>query len=163
MNQKRKKIREKREMAIPKAYDQRRAIAVATATAAKAEAAVATASAAVEIVRLTRPNNFVKEHYSATQTAFRGYFAYKVRGHNVRKQAKLTFVQRYHVGLAVFGVGMESGNWLQAPYVYYLYSTYGLSKGDTGQLFIAGFGSSMLFGTVDILYSMCIPEIIQFV
>lgn len=57
--------------------DQRRAIAVATATAAEAEAAVATASAAVEIVRLTRPNNFVKEHYSATQTAFRGYFAYK--------------------------------------------------------------------------------------
>ena len=55
--------------------DQRHAIAVATATAAAAEAAVATAQAAVEIVRLTRPNNFVKEHLAATliQTAFRGY------------------------------------------------------------------------------------------
>lgn len=57
------------------AADQKHAIAVAVATAAAAEAAVATAQAAVEIVRLTRPNNFVKEHYAATliQTAFRGY------------------------------------------------------------------------------------------
>ncbi|KAF3552582.1 hypothetical protein DY000_02006221, partial [Brassica cretica] len=40
------------------------------------------------------------------------------------------------------------GDWLQGPYVYYLYSTYGFGKGDIGQLFIAGFGSSMLFGTI---------------
>lgn len=32
--------------------------------------------------------------------------------------------------------------------MYYLYSTYGFGKGDIGHLFIAGFGSSMLFGTV---------------
>ncbi|BBH03520.1 Major facilitator superfamily protein [Prunus dulcis] len=43
---------------------------------------------------------------------------------------------------------MMAGDWLQGPYVYYLYSQYGFSKGDIGQLFIAGFGSSMLFGTV---------------
>ena len=43
---------------------------------------------------------------------------------------------------------MAAGDWLQGPYVYYLYSTYGFSKGDIGQLFIAGFGSSMLFGTI---------------
>ncbi|XP_056851560.1 uncharacterized protein LOC130500645, partial [Raphanus sativus] len=43
---------------------------------------------------------------------------------------------------------MMAGDWLQGPYVYYLYSTYGFSKGDIGQLFIAGFGSSMLFGTI---------------
>ncbi|CAM8924947.1 unnamed protein product [Rhodiola kirilowii] len=43
---------------------------------------------------------------------------------------------------------MMAGDWLQGPYVYYLYSTYGYSKGDIGQLFIAGFGSSMLFGTI---------------
>ncbi|PQQ01540.1 molybdate-anion transporter [Prunus yedoensis var. nudiflora] len=42
----------------------------------------------------------------------------------------------------------RSPGWLQGPYVYYLYSQYGFSKGDIGQLFIAGFGSSMLFGTV---------------
>ncbi|CAL1373677.1 unnamed protein product [Linum trigynum] len=43
---------------------------------------------------------------------------------------------------------MMAGDWLQGPYVYYLYSQYGYSKGDIGQLFIAGFGSSMLFGTI---------------
>jgi predicted MFS family arabinose efflux permease len=32
--------------------------------------------------------------------------------------------------------------------VYYLYSQYGFDKGDIGRLFIAGFGSSMLFGTI---------------
>lgn len=41
-----------------------------------------------------------------------------------------------------------AGDWLQGPYVYYLYSQYGFGKGEIGQLFIAGFGSSMLFGTV---------------
>jgi len=42
----------------------------------------------------------------------------------------------------------KAGDWLQGPYVYYLYSTYGYGKGEIGQLFIAGFGSSMLFGTI---------------
>jgi len=41
-----------------------------------------------------------------------------------------------------------AGDWLQGPYVYALYSFYGYDKGDIGRLFIAGFGSSMLFGTI---------------
>ncbi|KAJ7544041.1 hypothetical protein O6H91_09G062700 [Diphasiastrum complanatum] len=43
---------------------------------------------------------------------------------------------------------MMAGDWLQGPYVYFLYSHYGFSKGDIGRLFIAGFGSSMVFGTI---------------
>ncbi|TYH06015.1 hypothetical protein ES288_A08G124700v1 [Gossypium darwinii] len=43
---------------------------------------------------------------------------------------------------------MMAGDWLQGPYVYYLYNHYGFGKGEIGHLFIAGFGSSMLFGTV---------------
>eukprot|EP00217_Crustomastix_stigmatica_P016284 CAMPEP_0183799658 /NCGR_PEP_ID=MMETSP0803_2-20130417/22369_1 /TAXON_ID=195967 /ORGANISM="Crustomastix stigmata, Strain CCMP3273" /LENGTH=450 /DNA_ID=CAMNT_0026044363 /DNA_START=30 /DNA_END=1379 /DNA_ORIENTATION=- len=49
--------------------------------------------------------------------------------------------------LLVFSL-MMAGDWLQGPYVYALYQHYGYSTGDIGKLFIAGFGSSMVFGTV---------------
>ena len=39
------------------------------------------------------------------------------------------------------------GDWLQGPYVYALYSSYGFSQHDIAVLFVAGFGSSMFFGT----------------
>jgi MFS transporter, MFS domain-containing protein family, molybdate-anion transporter len=38
-------------------------------------------------------------------------------------------------------------DWLQGPYVYALYDSYGFEKEQIAHLFIAGFGSSMLFGT----------------
>ncbi|KAG6550640.1 hypothetical protein Mapa_007737 [Marchantia paleacea] len=43
---------------------------------------------------------------------------------------------------------MMAGDWLQGPYVYALYQHYGYDEGEIGRLFIAGFGSSMLFGTI---------------
>ena len=42
---------------------------------------------------------------------------------------------------------MMAADWLQGPYVYRLYSYYGFSRKDNGILFIAGFGSSLVFGT----------------
>jgi MFS family permease len=43
---------------------------------------------------------------------------------------------------------MMAGDWLQGPYVYALYQHYGFDRSDIGRLFIAGFGSSMVFGTI---------------
>lgn len=45
-------------------------------------------------------------------------------------------------------VALAAGDWLQGPYVYALYQYYGFERGDIGKLFIAGFGSSMVFGTI---------------
>jgi Sugar-tranasporters, 12 TM len=38
-------------------------------------------------------------------------------------------------------------DWLQGPYVYALYSEYGFNQHQIAQLFVAGFGSSMIFGS----------------
>ena len=43
---------------------------------------------------------------------------------------------------------MMAADWLQGPYVYALYSHYGFSIGQIALLFIVGFGSSLVFGTV---------------
>lgn len=40
-----------------------------------------------------------------------------------------------------------AADWLQGPYVYALYTDYGYGKKEIGHLFIAGFGSSAVFGT----------------
>lgn len=39
-------------------------------------------------------------------------------------------------------------DWLQGPYVYALYAAYGFDRRTNGILFVFGFGSSMVFGTV---------------
>lgn len=55
-----------------------------------------------------------------------------------------SFQRKY---LIVYLVGMLA-DWLQGPYVYALYASYGFTQGDIAMLFTAGFGSSALFGTV---------------
>ncbi|ELT90330.1 hypothetical protein CAPTEDRAFT_161785 [Capitella teleta] len=49
--------------------------------------------------------------------------------------------------LAVYLLAM-AGDWLQGPYVYALYAHYGMNTHDIQVLFVAGFGSSLVFGTV---------------
>ncbi len=41
-----------------------------------------------------------------------------------------------------------AADWVQGPYVYALYTHYGYSKRDIGLLYIAGFASSAIFGTL---------------
>mmetsp|Transcript_6296 Transcript_6296/g.10606 ORF Transcript_6296/g.10606 Transcript_6296/m.10606 type:complete len:496 (-) Transcript_6296:45-1532(-) len=40
-----------------------------------------------------------------------------------------------------------AADWLQGPYVYALYSSYGYTNREIAELFVAGFGASMVFGT----------------
>ena len=51
--------------------------------------------------------------------------------------------QRY---LVAYGL-MVTGDWLQGPYIYALYSDYGYSQETIAQLFVVGFASSMILGT----------------
>ncbi|KAK3103290.1 hypothetical protein FSP39_018234 [Pinctada imbricata] len=51
------------------------------------------------------------------------------------------------VYLIVYLLAM-AGDWLQGPHVYALYDSYGMTTHQIEVLFVAGFGSSMLFGTV---------------
>mmetsp|Transcript_2194 Transcript_2194/g.3103 ORF Transcript_2194/g.3103 Transcript_2194/m.3103 type:complete len:505 (-) Transcript_2194:209-1723(-) len=48
--------------------------------------------------------------------------------------------------LAIYGF-MVAGDWLQGPYVYVLYESYGWDREIIGVLFVTGFGSSMIIGT----------------
>lgn len=43
---------------------------------------------------------------------------------------------------------MVSADWIQAPYLYKLYSFYGFTKAEIGFLFVAGYASSAILGTV---------------
>uniref|UniRef100_A0A7E4W915 Molybdate transporter 2 homolog n=1 Tax=Panagrellus redivivus TaxID=6233 RepID=A0A7E4W915_PANRE len=52
--------------------------------------------------------------------------------------------QRSYLTVYLLAVGAD---WLQGPHVYALYQHYGMSKHQIEQLFIAGFGSSLVFGT----------------
>lgn len=69
--------------------------------------------------------------------------------------------------LFVFVLAMFS-DWLQGPYVYELYVSYGFDQAQIAELFVCGFGSSMILGTfvggladsmgrkkMCILYSIC--------
>ena len=49
--------------------------------------------------------------------------------------------------LIVFMLAMFA-DWLQGPYVYELYVSYGFSQSQIAELFVCGFGSSMIVGTM---------------
>jgi hypothetical protein len=63
---------------------------------------------------------------------------------DIDKKKKWKAVLRKY--LAVYLLATLS-DWLQGPYVYALYDDYGYSQHDIAVLFVAGFGSSMVFGS----------------
>ncbi len=60
---------------------------------------------------------------------------------------KVSYVAFRNQYLVVYWCVMMS-DWLQGPYVYALYKSYGYDMAAIGQLFIVGFLSSATFGTV---------------
>ena len=61
----------------------------------------------------------------------------------VMKEKHAKLLKRY---LPVYLLAIFS-DWLQGPYVYALYDAYGYKQHQIAVLFVAGFGSSMIFGT----------------
>jgi len=58
----------------------------------------------------------------------------------------VNFLQFQRTYLIVYLMAMLA-DWLQGPHVYALYESYGMTTQQIQQLFVAGFGSSMIFGT----------------
>lgn len=63
-----------------------------------------------------------------------------------RKSSDERFKHFQRTYLLVYLAAMTA-DWLQGPYVYALYESYGFTRGDNALLFTCGFGSSAIFGT----------------
>jgi len=74
------------------------------------------------------------------------YIYYKSRNNSDGVQQSVAF-RSFQLRFVAVYLLMMAADWLQGPYVYKLYEYYGFSRHDNGVLFIAGFGSSMVFGT----------------
>ncbi|XP_067056219.1 molybdate-anion transporter-like isoform X1 [Acropora muricata] len=68
---------------------------------------------------------------------------------NSRKQSSggVEFRRFQRLYITVYLVA-QGADWLQGPHVYALFSSYGMTSKQINQLFVVGFGSSMVFGTV---------------
>lgn len=72
-----------------------------------------------------------------------GYFQGKSKTVGSSSNTRFQSFQRNY--LLVFMLAMFS-DWLQGPYVYELYVSYGFSQSQIAELFVCGFGSSMIVG-----------------
>ena len=70
----------------------------------------------------------------------------RVGAGNTASKAPADFKRFQVIFLGIYYIAMTA-DWLQGPYVYALYSSYGFSKHDIAVLFVGGFGASMVFGT----------------
>jgi MFS family permease len=73
-------------------------------------------------------------------------FAWMARP-STQEQIPSGFRKFQYAYLSVWGICVAA-DWLQGPYVYALYSAYGFSGPEIAQLFVAGFGSSLVFGCI---------------
>jgi len=67
-------------------------------------------------------------------------------GRSLEAIKNVNFMQFQRTYLSVYLMAMAA-DWLQGPHVYALYESYGMSTIQIQELFVAGFGSSLVFGT----------------
>lgn len=72
---------------------------------------------------------------------------YSSKGKDGGSKGTLEF-RRFQTRFLIVFFIMMAADWMQGAYVYKLYEHYGFSMAENGQLFIAGFGSSMVFGII---------------
>jgi hypothetical protein len=75
--------------------------------------------------------------FCAALTALATFASKETRAEEIKSRAFKRFQNNY---LRVYYL-MMAADWLQGPYVYALYSSYGFSHSDIAKLFVAGFGS----------------------
>lgn len=75
------------------------------------------------------------------------YYSYSRGSSSANKNATPKFKEFQANYLLVFMLAMFS-DWLQGPYVYELYVSYGFDQQAIAELFVCGFGSSMIVGTI---------------
>ena len=75
------------------------------------------------------------------------YYSYSSGSSSANKNATPKFKEFQANYLLVFMLAMFS-DWLQGPYVYELYVSYGFDQQAIAELFVCGFGSSMIVGTI---------------
>lgn len=71
----------------------------------------------------------------------------RARGSSSSTSAASVEFRRFQATFLIVYYICMTADWLQGPYVYALYASYGFSKHDIAVLFVGGFGASMIFGT----------------
>ncbi|CAH1784953.1 unnamed protein product [Owenia fusiformis] len=72
---------------------------------------------------------------------------YLITRSTVQSSSDAKFKSFQSTYIVVYLLAMAA-DWMQGPYVYALYAAYGMSTHQIEVLFVAGFGSSMIFGTI---------------
>jgi len=67
-------------------------------------------------------------------------------GASLPSTKNVNFMQFQRTYISVYLLAMAA-DWLQGPHVYALYESYGMTTQQIQELFVAGFGSSLVFGT----------------
>lgn len=86
------------------------------------------------------------------QTVFGGLFIVaammKFQGQTKTSQPKSPEFRKFQNNFITVFLIMMCADWMQGPYVYELYASYGFDKATIGYLFVAGFGSSAVCGPI---------------